>query len=86
MWITSNDYPPIALQNKMSGTVEFELGVDVNGRVTNCRVTKSSGFKILDVTTCDLMMQRARFKPTLNRDGPPMRRVYRNKVTWKIPE
>jgi len=37
--------------------------VQVNGRATNCRISRSSGVPELDGLTCRLIEQRFRFRP-----------------------
>ena len=49
-----------------------EQPVEPDGRVTNCRVTHSSGVAELDALTCRLMEQRFRFRPSTDRYGRPI--------------
>src|SRR6476620_10433131 len=58
----SADYPTQARRNGWQGDVTAELSFDANGRVSACRVVKSSNYPVLDEGTCDLLKQRARFK------------------------
>ncbi|HFC8518601.1 TPA: energy transducer TonB [Neisseria weaveri] len=41
-------YPPLSLENEEEGTVVLKVMVAPDGKVTNVRVAKSSGFKRLD--------------------------------------
>jgi TonB family protein len=85
VWVSSDDYPAAALRGGMSGTVGFRLEVDASGVPTRCTVTSSSGFEVLDNTTCTLMMQRARFRPALDAAGRPRPAVWMNWTRWEIP-
>jgi protein TonB len=62
----------------VGGTVSVSFTVLVNGRVTGCRVTRSSGVRELDALTCALIVQRFRFRPATDRYGRPVSEV----VDW----
>ncbi|MBO0123988.1 energy transducer TonB, partial [Streptococcus pneumoniae] len=62
--ITGRDYPRAAAEAGASGTVGLRFTVGVNGRVTDCRVTRSSGNADLDETTCKLIKRRFRYAPS----------------------
>lgn len=79
-WITADDYPASALRNNEEGVVKFKLTVAGDGSVAHCDITASSGFADLDVATCTLIAQRARFK------APKPNMPYYGSVGWKIPE
>ncbi len=59
-----SDYPAAAKEALISGTVAVRYVVAVSGRVTECSVTGSSGNAELDQTTCRLIKERFRFKPS----------------------
>jgi len=60
----------------VSVTVTFT--VQVNGRATGCRISRSSGIPELDELTCRLIEKRFRFRPSLNRFGRP----FPDEVDW----
>jgi len=62
------DYPAEALRRHWEGTVVAEISISADGNPTACRIVKSSGHQILDDTTCNCVMQRAKFKPTGKED------------------
>jgi len=70
--ISDSDYPHEAYRAGASGTVYLRFIVGVNGRVTSCTVTRSSGNADLDTTTCRLIMERFRYRPTRDRNGKPV--------------
>lgn len=76
--ISSSDYPRSLGNAGIGGRVGVTFTVETNGRVTNCRVTRSSGISQLDALTCRLMEERFRFRPSTDRYGRPIR----DEVDW----
>lgn len=76
--IEPSDYPRALGNRGIGGRVSVTFVVETNGRVTNCRVTRSSGIPELDALTCRLMEQRFRFRPSTDRYGRPIR----DEVDW----
>ena len=85
-WVTPDDYPSKALREELEGSSRFNVIVDKKGRVTNCAIVRSSGHAILDARTCELVSQRARFRPALDENGNPIVSSYTNIVRWTLPE
>jgi protein TonB len=83
-WVTSDDYPAGAIRGNMQGTVRFTLDVDSTGRVSACRVGKSSGWPVLDDTTCALLRRRARFLAATDDAGVPIAATYTNRFRWEM--
>jgi hypothetical protein len=83
-WATTNDYPEKMLVRGMSSVVHFRLMVDEAGKPTDCAVQTAGGSEF-DRRTCELMMQRARFDPALDREGRPVASFYVNSVRWMTP-
>ena len=48
------------------------LGVSAQGRVTSCRVSRSSGFPNTDAKVCELSYDRIRFEPARDSAGNPV--------------
>lgn len=84
-WVTTNDYPSLALVNEWIGTSHFKLTVSDVGKVAECEITQTSGYVTLDNATCLNVTRRARFHPALDHAGNPTRATYGNRVTWSIP-
>lgn len=84
-WVTTYDYPTYSLAYDEEGTTGFRLTVAVDGKVSDCAVTSSSRFALLDAATCKHITRRARFTPALDNDGNPIEGSYSNRVTWRIP-
>jgi TonB family protein len=77
-------YPPDHPQGAQgqTGTTGVRLTVGPNGRVTGCTITRSSGSRVLDSTTCRLLVARARFTPARDSAGMPMDERYDGSVSW----
>jgi protein TonB len=80
-WVCCNlslrDVPRAIQENTRPGmsVVSVIYTVEADGRVTGCRVSRSSGNRALDQTTCRLVEQRYRFQPARNPYGRPIRAV-----------
>ena len=79
------DYPARAERNLEQGLVKLDLTVGPNGRVSNCRVTRSTGSDALDQTSCRLMRSRAHFVPFVDKRGRAVPAQYRHTIRWKLP-
>jgi len=67
-------------------TVAVRYRVDVDGRVSGCMATASSGSAELDQLTCRLIEQRFRFKPSRDDDGRPVRSIIEENHVWEIEQ
>jgi TonB family protein len=68
------------------GRVGIRILTDPAGAVSNCTVEESSGSAILDKQTCDIMRQRAKFKPALDQQGKAVAGEFRQRIEWQIAE
>lgn len=80
--IRDRDYPRDASRQRAGGEVEVRFTIEANGRVTGCRVTKSSGNAALDRRTCELIEARFRFKPATNAAGDAIASPYGWRQRW----
>ena len=80
--IRDRDYPHEASRAKTGGDVEVRFTIETNGRVSGCRVTRSSGDASLDRTTCALIEERFRFKPATDAAGAPIASQYGWRQSW----
>lgn len=69
-WVEDSDYPAEARRQRMGGEVKFSLVISKQGCPIKCNIVRSSGHKLLDEKTCELMMQRARFHPEGTPENP----------------
>jgi periplasmic protein TonB len=84
-YIFPPDYPQRALQARAEGRVGVSLEIGADGRVTGCTVEKSSGYAVLDTSTCRLLRSRARFNPARDSAGAPVPGRYAYERDWKLP-
>jgi protein TonB len=65
------------------GTVGVKVTVDSAGRVSDCSVAHSSGFKTLDAETCKVVQRKARFSPAKDEQGHPVAGVLYGDISWE---
>ena len=82
--LRDSDYPEAAAAAGASGTVSVRYFVEVTGRVSGCRVTRSSGNAALDEATCRLIAERFRYRPSLDARGRPVRSVIVVDHDWEL--
>ena len=70
--LRDSDYPPGVGEAGIGGSVEVLYRVGIDGLVSDCRVVRSSGSRVLDDTTCRLIERRFRFRPSLDARGRPI--------------
>lgn len=79
--LSPDDYPAEALQKGEQGAAAIRLTVGPEGRVSQCKVEKSSGSPSLDATSCRIYVERARFEPAQADSSP---RVAHTRVDWRL--
>ena len=85
--ITDGDFPSDIrdlAETGFEGTVSVRFLVQTNGRVGECRITRSSGYRSLDDQTCRLIQQRFRFEPSRDAGGRPVPAWILENHTWAI--
>jgi periplasmic protein TonB len=80
--ILPSDYPPDLRERGLGGRVEIVFAVGTSGRVTSCRVTRSSGLSELDALTCRLIQLRFRYRPSTDRYGRPVADEVEGEHDW----
>jgi TonB family protein len=79
------DYPPMAIQQHMQGTVVADLWISEKGKPSRCQIVRSSGYELLDDTTCKILLWRARFTPARDAFGKPVKdKVRTPPITWGL--
>ena len=84
--LRNSDYPREAWEPGIGGTVAVRYTVGTNGRVTNCRILRSSGSDALDSLTCRLIEQRFRFEPSREPGGRPVPADVVENHSWIIEQ
>ena len=67
-----SDIPDDVRDAGIKGVVSVRYFITPEGRAQDCRITRSSGSRVLDVTTCRLIEERFRFRPSLAPNGQPV--------------
>ena len=75
-------YPPVAKNNGITGTVLIEFVVEKDGRVTNGKV-KIPLFTDCDVEALRVVMSMPKWKPGKNM-GKPVRCYYQVPITFRL--
>ena len=82
--IGESDYPDGAYNSHVGGTVFISFVVAPSGRVESCAVTRSSGNRELDATTCRLIQKRFRYWPARDSWGKPIAETVRGEQEWEL--
>jgi periplasmic protein TonB len=77
-------YPPRAIAAHEEGAVGFKVTLDSKGLVTDCKVTHSSGYALLDQETCNVITLHAQFKPDPGL-SPSQVHTSEGMIAWKLP-
>ncbi|WP_432770679.1 MAG: energy transducer TonB [Sphingopyxis sp.] len=80
--IEDRDYPRAARRARTGGDVEVRFTIEPTGRVTGCRVSRSSGDASLDDETCRLIEARFRFRPATDGSGRAIASSYGWRQAW----
>ena len=84
--VVFNNYPPRALKAGEQGMVGFLITIDKDGEPTECRVTHTSGFPLLDQETCVLISNYGVFKPVRDASGRLVGQARsQGYVNWQLP-
>jgi TonB family protein len=83
-YLSDADYPIQALRLNQQGTVGFDLDISPEGRATQCHIVSSSGSELLDLTTCRIMLERARFEPARDEAGSAVPDRISSRISWRI--
>jgi len=84
-YLKQADYPRTPLVSKLPATVWLALGIGATGRVKDCGIVHSSGWRWFDSASCLVMTERARFRPAKDANGHAVRGDIMQKLEWKRP-
>lgn len=77
-----SDYPKELRATGPKGVTWAEVVVGINGRVTSCRISKPSGIPQFDAKTCQILLQRFRYRPARDPQGRPVPATDSFSVDW----
>lgn len=80
-----SDLPEDLREAKTGGELKLRYRIGVDGRVSDCRILVSSGRPQLDATTCRLITERFRFKPSRDASGRPVPAIMIENHGWYWP-
>lgn len=84
--IRDSDFPDALAETGAGGTVGVRYTVWTDGRVVDCEITRSSGSRLLDATTCRIIRERFRFRPSRDRDGRPVAADIVENHSWMVEQ
>ncbi len=82
--IKQSDIPAGLLDTGKAYALSVRYHVEVDGRVGDCAVTRSSGNAVLDQRVCNLIQQRYRFVPAHDSDGHPFETTFEEDHSWEM--
>lgn len=80
--IPRNDYRQIGGDRLPYGAAGLALRIDAEGRVSDCRVARSSGDAVVDARVCQVALKRLRFRPARASDGRAIPYFVHYTATW----
>ncbi|WP_162225084.1 TonB family protein [Erythrobacter sp. SG61-1L] len=81
-WFLARDLIDPVFKGRLHGLVGYVFHVSPEGKVTHCTVLQSSGDDRIDAKICDLVVQRAKFRPAGNPEGQPVQGTYSTRLYW----
>ncbi len=82
--LSFSDMPSVLRVTGIERVVAVRYTVNVDGRVTDCTVTESSGSAELDGTTCRLIEKRFRYKPSRDGSGRAVPSIVEEEHSWRL--
>lgn len=80
--IKDSDYPVTAAKRGSIGDVRGYLFVGVDGKASDCHVLDSSGWPALDSQSCQLLVERGRYKPAADKTGKAIAAPFYFEFDW----
>jgi protein TonB len=80
-----SDLPEDLREQKAGGDLKLQYRIGVDGRVSDCRILVSSGRPSLDATTCRLITERFRFRPSRDARGRSVPAIMVETHGWYWP-
>ena len=80
---SDDDFPSASRAAEEEGVARVAYVVGTDGRVSQCEIVQSSGFKRLDDATCAIIQRRFRFNPA-TKDGQPVPERKTQPVRWRL--
>jgi len=81
--LTQPPYPPAAIRANAEGSLMLQVLVGADGHVRDARVSRGSGFDLLDRAAVDEARKHWRLRPA-TRDGTPVEQWYTLRVVFHL--
>lgn len=78
-------YPPQAVRENLTGVVELEILVGVDGKPIEVSIVRSSGHRLLDQAAVRVVKSRWTFQPAMS-DGQPIQALGRVPIEFKLQQ
>ena len=79
------DYPSEALLRDQEGTTRAILLIDEEGKVASCYNSEPSGIASVDAVSCQVIKDRARFRPARDSQGKAVKSIfYSPRITFRM--
>lgn len=85
-WRIDVHYPPAALAHGTGGRSIILWQIDLDGKVSGCRILQSAGDQALDNAACTAVTRYARYTPALDKNGRTVLSWSTQIVTWIRPD
>jgi TonB family protein len=85
-FFSNDDYPSAAIRDGLQGTTGVRFWVSKEGRVSDCRVVESSGTKLLDEPSCNIILRRGKFDPARTTSGEAIDSPAFTRIRWVLPD
>ena len=81
---SADDYPSEALRRSQGGTAQYQLLINENGEVAGCDLIVQSGVPVIDSMGCQVLKERGKFTPAVNKNGKAERSVVTTPpIVWR---
>lgn len=84
--LIQSNYPANAARHEQEGRVGVRVDIGLDGKVSACVVSSSSGSADLDAAACEGMKRFARFEPALDKNGDPIASSYGTSIVYRLTE
>lgn len=78
-------YPPEAVRNNLTGVVELEILVGIDGKPIDVSIVRSSGHRVLDQAAVRVVKSRWTFQPAMS-NGQPVQARGRVPIEFKLDQ
>ena len=82
--LSASDLPRSLADSDFSGTVGVKFYVAATGRVDECQITRTSGNRQFDESTCRIIMARFRYEPSRDARGRPVGAYVVENHSWGV--